>query len=310
MLINPFMSCSARLPVYVLITGAFFPEYAATVMFSIYIIGILLAAVVAIFFKKTIFRSKEVPFVMELPPYRLPTLKAITRHMWNKAAQYIKKMGGVILIGAIIIWALGYFPRDIEFSKDYNSQIAQTEKHYDALIQELPASDTTARKSLQSKKIQSIRNIKISKESERQEKSYIGLLGKSIEPIIKPLGFDWRMGVSLVSGIAAKEIVVSTIGVLFQAEDASETDSQNLQEKLKKQVYTEGPKKGQKVFTPIVAFAFLIFILVYFPCIAVIAAVRKESGSWKWALFLALYTTALAWLLSFIVYQVGSAILS
>ncbi len=309
MLINPFMSCSARLPVYVLITGAFFPEYAATVMFSIYITGVLLAAVVAIFFKKTIFRSKEVPFVMELPPYRLPTLKAITRHMWSKAAQYIKKMGGVILIGAIIIWALGYFPRDIEFSKDYNSQIAQTEKHYDQLILKLPPSDTSEKNDLQSQKIQTIQNIKMNKESERQEKSYIGQLGKTIEPVIKPLGFDWRMGVSLVSGIAAKEIVVSTIGVLFQAEDASETDSQNLQEKLKKQVYTYGPKKGQKVFSPVVAFAFLIFILVYFPCIAVIAAVRKESGSWKWALFLALYTTALAWLLSFIVYQVGSIIL-
>ena len=213
------------------------------------------------------------------------------------------------MIGAIIIWALGYFPRDIDFSKNYDRQIVQTEKHFDKLIQELPASDTSARNELQAKKIQSISNIKMSKESERQEKSYIGQLGKFIHPVIQPLGFDWRMGVSLVSGIAAKEIVVSTIGVLFQADDASETDSQNLQEKLQKQVYTEGPKEGQKVFTPIVAFAFLVFILVYFPCIAVIAAVKKEAGSWKWALFLALYTTALAWLLSFIVYQVGSAII-
>lgn len=281
MLINPFMSCSARFPVYVLLTGAFFSESAGNVIFSIYLVGILLAVLVATLFNKVFFKSKEVPFVMELPPYRMPTLKAITRHMWHKSAQYLKKMGGIILVASVIIWALGYFPRNVEFSKDYDQLIANASTETEAAQYELD------------------------RISEHQEKSYIGLMGKFIEPVIQPLGFDWKMGVSIISGIAAKEIVVSTMGVLYLSEDADE-HSTALADKLREQTYTYGAKKGQKVFSPLVAYTFMLFILIYFPCIAAIAAIRKESGGWKWALFTMAYTTIVAWVVSFLVYQIGS----
>ena len=186
MLINPFMSCSARLPVYVLIISAVFVNRPGLVLFSIYMIGIAVAAIVAIVFKKTIFKSKEVPFVMELPPYRIPTLKNLTRHMWFKAAQYLKKMGGVILVASIIIWALGYYPRDIEYSTNYDQKIPEIKED------NLPNKDEL------------IDNNLIQKTSEEQSKSYIGRIGKFIEPIIRPLGFDWKMCVSILSGVAAK----------------------------------------------------------------------------------------------------------
>ena len=264
MLINPFMSCSARLPVYILIAGAVFPEYAGTVIFGLYLTGILLAMLISILFKKTIFRQKEAPFVMELPPYRIPTTTVIFRHMWDKGQQYLKKMGGVILIGVILIWTLEYFPRG--------------------------SSDM--------------------KQDERLKNSYIGQIGQVIAPVIHPLGFDWRMGVSLITGAAAKEVVVSTMGVLFGAGHYHESAGKpNLQKILQEDRYKEGARKGQKTFTPIVGISFLLFILVYMPCFAVIATVKKESGSWKWPLFLITYTTVLAWLLSFSVFQIGSLFL-
>ncbi|PLX12033.1 MAG: ferrous iron transport protein B, partial [Marinilabiliales bacterium] len=285
MLINPFMSCSARLPVYVLIISAVFVNRPGLILFSIYMIGIAVAAIVAIVFKKTIFKSKEVPFVMELPPYRIPTLKNLTRHMWFKAAQYLKKMGGVILVASIIIWALGYYPRDIEYSFNYDQQITEITK------ENLPNKDEL------------IDNILVQKTSEEQVKSYIGRIGKFIEPVIRPLGFDWKMGVSLLSGVAAKEIVVSTMGVLYQAED--EESSNNLVYRLK----NEKDQNGNPVYSPLVAFGFLIFILLYFPCVASIAAISKESGHWKWAIFTVIYTTFLAWFMSLLIYQIGSLIL-
>jgi len=260
MLINPFMSCSARLPVYILITGAIFPRYAGTVIFGLYLTGILLAILVSILFKKTLFKSKEAPFVMELPPYRMPTFRVIIRHMWEKGEHYLKKMGGVILIAVILIWALEYFPRG-------HSGISQ---------------------------------------EERLKYSYIGKFGQAIEPVIYPLGFDWRMGVSLITGTAAKEVVVSTMGVLYGTSQSHEKDKKaNLSAILQSEKYTEGSRVGQKVFTPLAGISFLLFILIYMPCIAVVATVKKESGNWKWALFLITYTTALAWLLSFSVYQIG-----
>jgi ferrous iron transport protein B len=261
MLINPLMSCSARLPVYILITGAIFPRYAGTVIFGLYLTGILLAILVSILFKKTLFKSKEAPFVMELPPYRMPTFRVIIRHMWEKGEHYLKKMGGVILIAVILIWALEYFPRG-------HSGISQ---------------------------------------EERLKNSYIGKFGQAIEPVIHPLGFDWRMGVSLITGTVAKEVVVSTMGVLYGTSQSHEKDKKaNFSVLLQSETYQEGNRVGQKVFTPLAGISFLLFILIYMPCVAVVATVKKESGNWKWALFLISYTTALAWILSFSVYQIGS----
>ena len=261
MLINPFMSCSARLPVYILITGAIFPKHAGLVIFGIYLSGILLAVIISLIFKKILFRRREAPFVMELPPYRMPTLRAIMRHMWEKGRQYLSKMGGIILIAVILIWALEYFPA--------GSKV---------------------------------------KPEERLQQSYISKIGKTIEPLIHPLGFDWRMGVSLITGAAAKEVVVSTMGVLYSSHDPQKKGVNNLSERIQTERYTEGPRQGQKIFTPLSGISYLLFILIYMPCVAVIATVKKESGHWKWALFLIVYTTALAWLVSFTVYQTVSLI--
>lgn len=264
MLINPFMSCSARLPVYILIAGAIFPKFAGTVIFGLYLTGIALAILMALIFKKTLFRQKEAPFVMELPPYRIPTMKVIFRHMWDKGQQYLRKMGGVILIAVILIWALEYFPLGGTFQKP----------------------------------------------EARLQNSYIAKIGKIIEPVIKPLGFDWKMGVSLITGAAAKEVVVSTMGVLYSSGHYHDLGiKQNLQYRLANEKHPDGSKQGENVFTPLVGISFLLFILVYMPCIAVVATVRKESGTWKWALFLITYTTLFAWILSFSVYQIGSMIL-
>ncbi|HBG69800.1 MAG: ferrous iron transport protein B [Bacteroidetes bacterium GWF2_43_63] len=293
MLITPFMSCSARLPVYVLIISAFFTQYQGLVLFSVYAAGVILAIVVALILKNTIFSKQDIPFVMELPPYRIPTLKNTTRHMWFKGAQYLKKMGTVILIASILIWALGYYPRHVESSVDYDGQIAAIE------VSTSVPNDVKA---------DSIATINLMKASEHQEKSYIGQLGHFIEPVIRPLGFDWKIGVSLITGLAAKEIVVGSMGVLYQIGPDEDASSQGLIEKLQNQVHSSGELQGQKVFTPIVAFGFMLFILIYFPCIAVIAAIRKESN-WGWAVFTMVYTTALAWLVAFAVYQVGNILI-
>lgn len=296
MLINPFMSCSARLPVYLLIIGAFFPNHPGTVLFSIYSIGILLAIVVAIIFKKTLFKSEDSPFVMELPPYRVPTMRNSIKHMWFKTSQYLQKMGGIILVASIIIWALSYFPREVTFSKNYTEQIAQKEQ-----IIHLEKNQEI----IEDYQYQLI-TLKKEQAAELQEKSYLGVLGKAVEPVMKPLGFDWKMSVSLIAGASAKEIVVSTLGVLYQADPDEEADI--LQKRLQEETYQFGPNKGQKVFDPVTAFAFLIFVLIYFPCIATVAAIKKESGSWKWALFMMSYTTGLAWILAFLVNQIGHLI--
>jgi len=303
MLINPFMSCSARLPVYILIVGAFFPTMAGTVLFSIYTFGILVAIIVAIVFKKTLFKTKESPFVMELPPYRIPTFRNTTKHMWFKGKQYLQKMGGIILIASIIIWAAGYFPREVSFSQNYDELIQNAQTKHENIIQDINVSKNDQQNLLFDVE-SNIRSLELQKESERQAASYIGQIGKFIEPAIAPLGFDWKMGVSLVAGAAAKEIVVSTIGVLYQAD--SEEDPEVLTERLRNARYDDGPRKGELVFSPLVAISFLIFVLIYFPCIAVVAAVKRESGSWKWAAFLVVYSTGLAWILSFLVFQIGS----
>jgi len=310
MLINPLMSCSARLPVYVLIIGAFFPENAGTALFSIYSLGIILAVIIALIFKRTLFRSKEVPFVMELPPYRMPTLKAISRHMWHKAQSYLMKMGGIILVASILIWTLGYFPREVQYYKNYAQISDSIVVHYTNLQTAVANQDTTILNSLETEKNTKIQYLKMEKESERQEKSYIGQIGKFITPVIAPLGFDWKMGVSLLSGMAAKEIVVSTLGVLYQADNTDGSGRGSLVEKLQSATHTSGTLKGQKVINPLVAYSFMVFILIYFPCVATVAVVKQESGSWKWAAFLVVYTCVLAWVLSFLVYRIGLLFLS
>lgn len=247
MLVNPLMSCSARLPIYLVMIGAFFPNCASFMLLCIYTAGILLAVIMARIFSKFLVKGEDSPFVMELPPYRMPTSKSIMRHTWEKGAQYLKKMGGIIMIASIIIWFLGYYPRH-----DAHESVA-----------------------------------------EQQENSYIGQIGKAIEPVIKPLGFDWKLGIGLISGVGAKELVVSTLGVLYTNE--GDVENVNLSDRIP--------------ITPLVALAYMLFVLIYFPCIATFAAIKQESGSWKWAIFTAGYTTGLAWLVAFTVFQIGSIII-
>lgn len=302
MLINPFMSCSARLPIYVLIIGAVFPDHPGLMLFTIYGIGILLSVIIAIIFKKTIFKSKEMPFVMELPPYRMPTVKSIVRHTWFKGSQYLKKMGGIILIASIIIWCLQYFPRYIPENDDFTLRIEQETKKYNSLFE--IASEENKNEITENFNNQ-INSIELEKESLQQENSYIGKIGHFIEPVILPLGFDWKIGVSLLAGVAGKEIVVSTLGVINQTDITTDDETKGLTQKLQELTFTHPSVVGQKVFTPLTAFGFLVFILVYFPCIAVIATIRKESGGWKWALFMATYTTLLAYFLALAIHQIG-----
>ena len=254
MLVLPFMSCSARLPIYIMIVGTFFAaKYQTPIMVSLYAIGIVVAIAVSRLLSKRVVKGEDTPFVMELPPYRFPTAKATLRHTWEKGKQYLKKMGGIILVASIIVWALGYFP------------------HNDALS-----------------------------DMEQQEQSYIGRIGKAVEPIFSPQGFGWKLDVSLIAGVGAKEIVASTIGVLYSGDDSvAEEGGQERYSQLRAKMEADG-------VTPLTAFAYLLFVLIYFPCIATIAAIKGETGSWRWALFAALYTTAIAWIVSAAVYQIGS----
>lgn len=284
MLVNPLMSCSARLPVYVLLTSAFFPKNGGAILLTIYITGILLAVLMARLFRRYLFNDEDVPFVMELPPYRMPTGKSILIHMWEKAKQYLHKMGGIILVASIIIWFLGYFPRHTEKSALFDRQIAETEQS---------ATLSAEEKANELARIEHLRTM------DHQENSYIGHIGKAIEPILRPLGFDWKISVSLLSGMAAKEIVVSTLSVLYTG-DAD--DEQGLSERLA----NDRDAEGNLVFTPLIALSLMFFVLIYFPCIATVTAIVKESNSWKWGLFVIGYTCALAWIVSFAVFQIGS----
>ncbi len=288
MLIVPLMSCSARLPVYVLLISAFFNAHQALIMLAIYAIGILLATIMAFIFKHTFFKHDDAPFVMELPPYRIPTLRNTLIHMWDKAVQYLTKMGTVILLASILIWALGHYPEKVRYSMPYEDIITQVEQN-EQLNDE--------------QKTTTINQLEYDMKAEHLEKSYIGRIGHFIEPVIRPLGFDWKIGVCLLTGMAAKEIVVSTMGVLYQA-DGDEEDTANLQTKLQQETYKKGPHKGEKVFSPLIALCMMIFVLIYMPCIAAITAVKNEGGR-KWAVFTACYTTLLAWLVTFAVYHIG-----
>ena len=253
MLVTPFMSCSARLPVYLIFVAAFFPHHSGVVLMGLYLTGILLAVLVARLLNRTVMRGDETPYVMELTPYRRPSWRAIFKHTWDKGYEYLKKMGGVILIASIVVWFLGYYPR----SEQYTT----------------PA--------------------------EQQEHSYIGYIGKAIEPAIAPLGFDWKMGIGLVSGVGAKELIVSTLGVLYANQEVADTAESEAQIAAALKTVT----------TPTAALAYMLFVLIYFPCLATLIAIKKETKNWGWAIFTAIYTTALAWMVAFVVYRVGGMLL-
>jgi len=307
MLINPFMSCSARLPVYILFISAFFTRYQGSILFAIYGLGIMLAVFSALLFRKTIFRQKDVPFVMELPPYRLPTFRSIIKHMWHRAGQYLRKIAGVIMVASIIIWALGYFPQKVKNQDYYNRQLGLITAKYDGLKESMDGNIQAINK-LSKQETSEKKTILSVMKAEQQQNSYIGKLGRFIEPVMRPLGFDWKMSVALLTGISAKEVVVGSLGILYQTGDSNNND-QSLIAKLRSQVYMNGEKEGSPVFTPLVALTFMIFILIYFPCIGVVTAISRESGSWKWALFIITYTTILAYFVSLVISRIGSLII-
>jgi ferrous iron transport protein B len=305
-LINPFMSCSARLPVYVLLISAFFKTNQGSILFAIYLIGVLMAVITAILLQKTFFKKQDVPFVMELPPYRMPTLRTMLRHMWYRTEQYLKKITTVILIASIIIWALGYFPLHKTLSRDYSAQIAAIEASTSTPVGD-PAETTSAESTPKSRTDAEaeIATLSAMRHAEMQEQSYIGRLGKAIQPVMAPLGFDWKMSVALLTGVMAKEVIVGTMGVLYEAGEGADETSTSLIVKLQNYTHVSGPMAGQPVITPLIAFSFMMFILIYFPCVGVVAAIRKETATWKWPIFSVVYTTGLAWFVAFAVYQIG-----
>ncbi len=299
-LINPLISCSARLPIYILIVGTFFPTHATMMLMLIYCTGIILSVIMAKLLSRYLIKGEDSPFVMELPPYRIPTFKNTVQHMWEKARSYISKMGGVILVASVIIWFLGYFPRNTEMEQTINQQ-------KEIIFEQVDNGEITEAES--DSLMAEIRMLDATINAEQQKHSYIGRIGIFFEPVFEPLGFNWKINVALLSGVAAKEIIVSTLGVLYTAnDDIEEVDSiedvsrQSLSHKLRE----TNPETGKPDFTPLVALSFLAFVLSYFPCIATISAVIHESGSVKWGLFTVVYTTALAWVFAFVVYQVGS----
>ena len=292
MLILPFMSCHARLPVYLLFAGAFFAAHAGLVLFLLYVTGILIAVLTALLFRKTLFKGEDTPFVMELPPYRMPTFKSVITHMWDRAGQYLKKMGGIILIASIVIWFLGYFPQNAEREAQFDAQVERVERQY--AQNEISADE----------KLGFMADIQHERRVEHQANSYIGRLGHFIEPVMRPLGFDWKVSVALLTGLAAKEVVVSTMGVLYIGDEIdydSEDDRASLATRLQQVTHAD----GTPVFTLPVIIALLLFVLIYFPCVAALVAIKNESKSWKWAIFSLVYTTALAWVVAFLVVQVG-----
>lgn len=284
-LVTPFMSCSARLPVYLLFVAAFFTKHQGIVLLSVYAIGVAMAVLTAFLLNKTVFKGLSEQFVMELPPYRIPTLRNILIHIWDKSVQYLKKMGTVILAASVIIWALEYFPTTSERQEAVAQKVRQVQSD-SGLSSEQVAEQVAALE----RELNAIHS----------EESYIGRLGRFIEPVVYPCGFDWRMGVSLMTGIAAKEVTVSTMAVLFQAEENAEGAS-SLQGKLKAQVWGDGDRVGEALFTPAVAYAFMVFVLLSTPCFATLAAVRREAGL-GWAFFTFFYNTFVAWLAATVIY--------
>jgi len=280
--VTNFMSCGARLPVYILICGAFWPKNAGTVVFSIYAIGVIVAIVMIKVLRATRFKGMSSPFVMELPPYRMPTAKSLFLHMWERSWMYLRKAGTIILGISIIMWFLMTFPQKKDYSLDYQSMIANTQAEFQA------------GRIADDEKDNLITGYQSQMASENLEFSLAGRLGKGIEPLLKPLGFDWRLGIAIIAGFAAKEVVVSTMGTIYGVGEADET-SQSLRSRL-----ANDPK-----YSKLIAYTFLVFILLYIPCMAAMAVFLRETRSWKELLFQISYTTALAWFISLMIYQGG-----
>ena len=293
-LINPLMSCSARLPVYVLLAGTFFGAKAGNAIFSIYALGIILAILMGRLFRSTLLKGKVAPFVMELPPYRVPMLKGLLIHMWDRSKLFLKKMGGVILIGSVVVWFLSSFPQEVLFSRDYEAEIAQANAYYDTAILRSPGG---LAETLVKKKDEVIADLEAQRAKERVENSYIGHLGKALAPVFAPIGIDWQGSVALLAGFVAKEIVVSTMGVLYAV--GSEGAERN--EALKLALQDSG-------MTALSAYAMMAFVLIYVPCLATVSVIRRETSSWKWTAFSIAYSTILAWLVAFVIYQGGKGI--
>lgn len=289
-LITPFMSCSARLPIYIVLAGTFFAGRAGTVIFSLYLTGIVLSIVTGRMLRSTLLKGLDAPFVMELPPYRIPMARSVIIHMWERSKMFLKKMGNIILIGSVIIWGLSAFPRNISYSKDYPREI-QTflqKKTEDGKPSVHPAAGIA----LEKETAASIEAIKRLMHAEKVENSYMGRIGKTIEPVFSPLGIDWRGSVALLSGFVAKEIVVSTMGILYAADGENDTEA------LRTALLSSG-------MTPLSAISMLVFVLLYLPCLATMAAIRRELRSWKWMLFSIGYSTSIAWVMAFLVFQGG-----
>ncbi len=278
-LVNPFISCGARLPVYALFIGAFFSQkVAGNVLFSLYLLGIMIAIIMAKIFRRFLFKGPAAPFVMELPPYRIPTIRGLFIHMWERGRVYLKKAGTIIFAGCVLVWFLSNFPWSPTYSKDYDTLLKQAQGNEERIVQ------------LENKKA-----------FEKMEKSFAGSLGRTIAPVFKPLGLDnWKLSVGLFGGFIAKEIVVGTLGTLHSVGEADE-ESQSLRRALQK----EKRPDGSKMYSPLVAYALMVFVLLYIPCVATIAVIKRETNSWRWPIFTAFYTTAVAWIVAFIVYQGG-----
>ncbi|MCP3899933.1 MAG: ferrous iron transport protein B [Desulfobacteraceae bacterium] len=287
-LIIPFMSCSAKLPVYIVLAGTFFAAKGGTVMFCLYLTGIILAIISGRIFKSSLLKGEDSPFVMELPPYRMPMIKSLTIHMWDRSKMFLKKMGGVILIGSIIIWTLSYFPKNIIYTIDYDNAIAQLKAEYS---QKADYKERVGNSEFDEFK-NAVANLQQQKEKERIEKTYIGQIGKAIEPVFRPIGIDWRASVAIVTGIVAKEVVISTMGVLY---GVGNEQSEALSKALKK-----------SNMTPLSALSMMLFVLLYLPCIAALFSIWREASA-KWAFFNLFYTTTVAWCVSFLIYQSGKA---
>ena len=286
----PFMSCSARLPLYTLIISAFFTQHKRLVLTIVYLFGIVTAIITSLIVKKFAFKSVRDQFVMELPPYRIPTFRNAMIHMWDKSVQYIKKMGTVILVATVIIWALEYFPQHSLQIDSYTAQIEKVEN--DSSLSDAERTSQVAQ-------------LELDRSACQIENSYLGRFGKFIAPVFRPLGFDWQMGVSIITGFAAKEIVVASMGVLYHSDAEADENSYALHNSLKTHTCSSGPNIGQPVFTPWIAFGFMIFILLYFPCVAAVTAIKREAGA-KWMLFTIIYTTGIAWIAAFLIRLVGT----
>ena len=291
-LITPFMSCSARLPVYIILAGAFFGAKAGTVIFGIYLLGIILSIITGRLFRSTLLRGADAPFVMELPPYRIPMIKSLLIHMWDRSKIFLKKMGGYILAGSVVVWTLSAFPLNISYSKNYDLEIKQVKTYFQT---EMEAAQESDKALLAHKRDVAVAELITEKKAEKAEKSFMGRIGKVVAPVFSPIGIDWRGSVALLTGFVAKEIVVSTMGILYAADERKDSEA------LKHALLSSG-------MTPIGALAMMVFVLLYMPCLATLAAIRRETASLKWMIFSISYSTLLAWGMAFLVYQGGTMI--